>query len=105
MVQEITDHVEFARLIHSNDKVVVDFYAPWCGPCKVIAPEIARMEQANPSILFLKVNVDEAELLVDTYQIRAMPTFLFFYNGKIVTSVRGADKPVITETLAKLSLL
>ena len=65
--------------------MVIDFYATWCGPCKMIAPQIEEMSNTMDNIVFLKVDVDEAEDVAQEYNITAMPTFLFIKNGSKVS--------------------
>ena len=85
------DESNFDREVTQNDKpVVVDFWAEWCGPCKMIAPlldEIAR-EKAG-SVKVAKVNVDENQSLSLKYNIRAIPALLFFKNGQLRDQVTG----------------
>ena len=74
-----------AEVVQSTLPVVVDFYASWCGPCKVLSPMLDEL--AGPltnKVKFVKINVDEATALAQRMQIEAMPTLLFFRNGKIV---------------------
>ena len=67
-----------------SNLVVIDFFAEWCGPCKMIAPVIEEMEAQMSNVKFLKVDVDEAEDVAVHYQISAMPTFIFIKNGSKV---------------------
>jgi len=90
-VIEIKDEKTFDEKIAGDQLVIVDFFANWCGPCKRIAPEIEKLAQKHSSAVFLKVNVDKLMLIAERYEIRAMPTFLFFKNGKKVDDVVGAD--------------
>ena len=87
----ILDESNFDREVTHHDKpVVVDFWAEWCGPCKMIAPvldEIAR-EKAG-SVKVAKVNVDENQSLSLKYNIRAIPALLFFKNGQLRDQVTG----------------
>ena len=69
-------------MIKDNNKVVVDFFADWCGPCKIAAPIFEQMQKENPDMKFYKVNVDEADDIAETYQVASLPTFLTFYYGK-----------------------
>jgi thioredoxin 1 len=85
------DESNFDRELTQDDKpVIVDFWAEWCGPCKMIAPlldEIAR-EKAG-SVKVAKVNVDENQSLSIKYNIRAIPALLFFKNGQLRDQVTG----------------
>ncbi len=74
------------QLGKAGDKlVVIDFYAMWCGPCKMIAPKIEEMEAAMQNVVFLKVDVDEAEDAAQEYNITAMPTFILIKNKNKVS--------------------
>ncbi len=85
------DESNFDRELKQDDKpVIVDFWAEWCGPCKMIAPlldEIAR-EKAG-AVKVAKVNVDENQSLSFKYNIRAIPALLFFKNGQLRDQVTG----------------
>ena len=85
------DESNFEREVtQSNGAVIVDFWAEWCGPCKMIAPlldEIAR-EKAG-TVKVAKVNVDENQSLSFKYNIRAIPSLLFFKNGQLRDQVTG----------------
>ncbi|KAA8497422.1 Thioredoxin-1 [Porphyridium purpureum] len=81
--------------------VMVDFFAVWCGPCKVIAPVIEAMSNEHTDVVFAKVDVDELSALAQKNGISAMPTFICFKNGKEVAQVRGANKPGIEDMVKK----
>ena len=76
----------------SPPQTVVDFYADWCGPCKMIAPYVAELEGQFSNAQFIKVNVDDLEEVAGLEGITAMPTFKFYKNGQVVHEFRGADK-------------
>ena len=71
--------------------VVIDFFATWCGPCMMIAPEIDRMDAQMPNVVYLKVDVDRTPDVSQYYRISAMPTFIFIKNGQKVGEMTGAD--------------
>ena len=62
--------------IPMNKKVIIDFYADWCGPCKRIAPEFEKLAEKYTDVVFLKVNVDNSEKLSEFYSVSALPTFV-----------------------------
>lgn len=109
-IQHITSPDQLQSLFASTTYVAVDFFADWCPPCKAIAPvwESLAKQHSVPGILaFAKVNVDHVQEIAATYQITAMPTFLFFKDGKQVAVngqavVRGADARVLKAAADKL---
>jgi thioredoxin 1 len=94
--------VENADEIPMKGSVVIDFFATWCGPCKKIAPAFEQLATVYPSIVFLKVDVDELAELVDKYSIQAMPTFVFLKDGVVVKRIEGADLRAMEEGFALL---
>ena len=104
MVHQVESKQAFDDAISSGKLVVVDFYATWCGPCKVIAPKVAEMDKEYDAVDFIKVDVDSLSEVAAEYQIRAMPTFLLFKDGKEVAKVVGANhtklKAVVQEQCA-----
>ncbi len=97
MAIEITD-LNFEEIVlKSNKLAVVDFWAEWCGPCKMIAPVISELsEQYKDKAVIGKVDVDNNPAITAKYGIRSIPTLLFFKNGQIVDKVVGAtSKPGI----------
>ncbi len=98
MVKLIEEYSE----IPTNKKVVLDFFADWCGPCRTIAPKFAELEGEFKTIEFLKVNVDDSAEIAERFAIKAMPTFVFIKNGKVIGSVEGADLKKIIVALETL---
>lgn len=87
---EVTD-ATFKEMIHEHPLVVVDCWAPWCGPCYMVAPVIEEMARDYAGkILFGKLNVDENQEVAMQYQIMSIPTLLVFKNGKLVDRIVGA---------------
>jgi thioredoxin 1 len=78
-------------LIAKDQLTVVDAFAQWCPPCKAIAPQMHELAMRKPHVQFVSVDVDVAKDIAMEYQIRAMPTFLFFQSGKMVHRFEGAD--------------
>ncbi|KAG1667252.1 Thioredoxin-2 [Nymphon striatum] len=66
----------------ADNLVVIDFYATWCGPCKIIGPKFAAMHEQFPTAIFLKVDVDQFEDVAEAHDIDVMPTFVFLKSGK-----------------------
>jgi thioredoxin len=91
---EIKSLSQFNGLKASSSLLIIDFYATWCGPCKVISPafsKFATQHAASPSITFAQVDVDKAKDVAQQCGITAMPTFQFYKGGKRVDEVKGAD--------------
>ncbi|KJE91856.1 thioredoxin [Capsaspora owczarzaki ATCC 30864] len=97
----VTSKAEFDTHINGDKLVIVDFYATWCGPCKMIAPQIEKLAAENTGITFLKVDVDELEDVAASCSISAMPTFQAFRKGSKVGEVIGANVKAVIELLSK----
>ena len=80
----------FEQVVTSNSTVVVDYWAPWCGPCKGFAPVFEKVAEANPDVVFAKVNTDEEQEIAAHFQIRSIPTLMVFRDQVIVFSQPGA---------------
>jgi len=80
----------FEQVVTSNPTVIVDFWAPWCGPCRGFAPVFERVAEANPDVVFAKVNTDEEQEIGAHFQIRSIPTLMVFREQIIVFSQPGA---------------
>ncbi|MCA9770128.1 thioredoxin [Candidatus Dependentiae bacterium] len=80
---------QFDTLIKEYNRVVVDFYAPWCSPCNRMSPMMDELAQEFNDILFIKINIDNMKQLVSRYSIMSIPTFMFFKNGNHVHRFTG----------------
>ena len=77
------------EVLKSDKPVVVDFWASWCGPCKMLSPVIEQMAEEHPEIKVCKVNVDEEMELVQQYRVMSIPTVAVFRNGEVVNQSVG----------------
>ncbi len=85
--------------------VFVDFFAEWCGPCKMTGPIIEQLSEEKKDISFLKVNVDENNELASQYSIFSIPTFVIFKDGQVVSQFSGAmGKEGFEEELRKINI-
>jgi thioredoxin 1 len=80
----------FNEIITQNDFVIVDFWAPWCGPCKGFAPVFEELSEKYPDIVFAKVNTEDQQQLAAEFQIRSIPTLMIFREQIILFSQPGA---------------
>ncbi len=84
------DGSNFDDVINSNENVIVDFWAEWCGPCKILAPIIDELaKEYVGKVVFAKLNVDEAKDIAINFGISAIPTLIFFKKGKPVDALVG----------------
>lgn len=79
----------FTDAVATDGITVVDFWAPWCGPCRAMAPQLERAATLRPQYRFAKVNVDEEPALAATFQIRGIPTLAVLRGGKLVGTASG----------------
>ena len=88
-VMELTKD-NFEQVVTSNGTVIVDYWAPWCGPCRGFAPVFEKVAEKNPDIVFAKVNTDEEQEIAAHFNIRSIPTLMVFREQIIVFSQPGA---------------
>ncbi len=102
----ITSEPQFHDIIKENHLVVLDFSARWCGPCKVLGPQLESLSKVYPNVVFLKVDVDEFEDIASSHQVSAMPTIMFYKNGHLIkddTVVGGGQINQIEQVIKKYS--
>jgi len=80
----------FDEIISKNDFVIVDFWAPWCGPCKQFGPVFEEVSEKNEDIVFAKVNTEVEQELAGHFQIRSIPTLMIFRDQVVIYSQPGA---------------
>jgi thioredoxin len=78
------------QIIHDNDMVLVDFWAPWCGPCRSFAPVYEQISEKYPDVVFAKVNTEAEQAIAAGFQIRSIPTLMLFREQIIIFSQPGA---------------
>jgi thioredoxin 1 len=87
---EVTDNNFAAEVLEASQPVLVDFWAPWCGPCRIIAPHLEELNNERDDMTVVKMNVDENPQTAAKYGIMSIPTLILFKNGEIAKQVVGA---------------
>jgi thioredoxin 1 len=102
MVKNVTDG-NFEEFISSNDVAVIDCWAAWCGPCRMLSPVIEELAKEQKDVAFGKLNVDENRATPMKYGIMSIPTLLYFKDGQLVDKTIGArPKRSIEDRLEKI---
>lgn len=90
-ISEVTDNNFQAEVIESDTPVLVDFWAPWCGPCRMVAPVLEEIAQEKGEALkIVKLNTDENQQTAIAYEVLSIPTLILFKNGQVAKKVIGA---------------
>lgn len=99
MIIHITKE-NFTKTIEENKVVLLDFWAPWCGPCRMLAPVLEELDKEEADIVIGKINVDEEEELSTQFKIQSIPTIVVYKDGKIaLTTVGLKDKKALKELI------
>ena len=89
-IVDVSDNNFQAEVLESTDPVLVDFWAPWCGPCRVIAPHLEELASERDDLRVVKLNVDDNPQTAASYNVMSIPTMLLFKNGEVAHQIVGA---------------
>jgi thioredoxin 1 len=89
-ITDVTDSNFQAEVLESDTAVLVDFWAPWCGPCRVIAPSLEEINAERDDLRVVKLNVDENQQTAARYDVMSIPTLIVFKNGEPANRIIGA---------------
>jgi thioredoxin len=89
-INDVTDANFQAEVIESETPVLVDFWAPWCGPCRVVAPVLEEIAQERDDLRIVKLNVDDNQETAATFEVLSIPTLILFKQGQVAKKVIGA---------------
>jgi thioredoxin 1 len=87
---DVTDNNFQAEVLESDTPVLVDFWAPWCGPCRIIAPSLEELNDEIDNLRVVKLNVDENQQTAAQYDVMSIPTLIVFKNGQPAKKIIGA---------------
>ena len=90
LIIEVTDSNFDAEVLESETPVLVDFWAEWCGPCRVVAPVLEEINEEQANLRVVKLNVDDNQQTAARYDVMSIPTLIVFRNGEVATKIIGA---------------
>ncbi|MBF0255067.1 MAG: thioredoxin [Gammaproteobacteria bacterium] len=92
----------FEQVITDNDFVIIDFWAPWCGPCRSFAPTYEKVSTDYPDVIFAKINTEDEQEIAAHFNIRSIPTLMIFREKVIIFSQAGAlPEPMLRDLIGK----
>lgn len=91
-IKQCTSSTDFNATIRGTQKVIVDFYADWCNPCRTISSRLENIAKKHPEITVIKINIENNPELATQYNVKSIPTILFFNNGALKKTVVGLQK-------------
>jgi thioredoxin 1 len=89
-INEVTDNDFQAKVLEAEGAVLVDFWAPWCGPCRIVAPHLEELAGERDDLTIVKLNVDDNPQTAATYNVMSIPTLLLFKHGQVAHQIVGA---------------
>jgi thioredoxin 1 len=89
-ITEVTDNNFQAEVVEATEAVLVDFWAPWCGPCRIVAPHLEELNDEREDMRVVKLNVDDNPETAAKYNVMSIPTLLLFKNGQVAHQIIGA---------------
>ncbi|MDA0173499.1 thioredoxin [Solirubrobacter taibaiensis] len=89
-ITNVSDTNFQAEVLENEQPVLVDFWAPWCGPCRMVAPALEQIASERDDLRIVKLNTDENQQTAIQYQVLAIPTMILFKNGQEVKRIQGA---------------
>ena len=89
-ITEVTDANFQTEVLEADGPVLVDFWAPWCGPCRVVAPVLEEIAAERPELKIVKLNVDDNQQTAATFEVLSIPTLILFKHGQVAKKVVGA---------------
>jgi len=105
MAVELVTDEDFEKKLQSNEKVVVKYFADWCGSCRLFAPKYKRLsgEERFDGVAFLDVNAEKNPLARQKAEVKNLPTFAIFKNGELVDSITSNKEEMVVELIQKLN--